>query len=649
VGLLADLAWLGPLYALALLGAAALARRTSERRAWVLGAGTILLVSASMWLVSVGATEFRLQRGAYPSFAEAFEGLRDPTFVRGSIGILFFERYSSTSIVAAAVTAILIVVHERTRSPSFSWRALGAFAAVGVATAGLLFAVRASSEPPVPPMIRLVADVFVSAPTRHESGLRSVLESTRFDEKEVASGLGRYGLDPEAARKLLGPAVGPCRQHPLSRPLPGSRDGLEEGSELARALVDVSEALFHEADEPLVVWHVALESFRADDVHALHTAAPQAIAPFVNGVYEGADGDVTIAFPRAYQAGVRTAQAISALVCGFGALPFQLALARDLPDVPLRCTPDVLHDAGFATRLYYGSDASFENMRGFAEAHGMEVTDQPTLPKDLPRGAWRAATDAALFAAAARASRAGPALQYNFLLTMSGHSPFDLPDDVPPGLVARIDEVLRGHPTAKAEDRRRLATMAYTDETLGKTIAAAASAPETSRSVFVVTADHATSDPFLWDPPRPEAQAAVPMFVRLPNVMLTAQAREKVRALKLVAARTPVSLDDVPSMLLALLSRHPALRNLPKDRRWHTVPESPAAWGIDASSRVFTVGHAPPFSFVPTTERSVPYSVWNEPLGPILRDATAALSAILVGTRSCAPTNAISSDRAPAR
>jgi len=58
-------------------------------------------------------------------------------------------------------------------------------------------------------------------------------------------------------------------------------------------------------------------------------------------------------------------------------------------------------------------------------------------------------------------------------------------------------------------------------------------------------------------------------------------------------------------------------------------------WGIDASSRVFAVGRASPFAVLATDERSVPFSVWNDPLGPILRDATAALSAILAGTRAC--------------
>lgn len=64
--------------------------------------------------------------------------------------------------------------------------------------------------------------------------------------------------------------------------------------------------------------------------------------------------------------------------------PFQLAVSRDLHDLPLRCVPDVLRDAGFATELRYGSNGSFEHLGDFAARHGFHVTDDANmLPEDV--------------------------------------------------------------------------------------------------------------------------------------------------------------------------------------------------------------------------------------------------------------------------
>jgi hypothetical protein len=489
-------------------------------------------------------------------------------------------------------------------------------------------------------MIRLATGAFDRSRGAHERGIRGVLEGTKFDEQAVRRGLVLYGFDANSAPELLRPD-GAARERPaFARPLPGS-DAATQETELVRALVDLSSALFDGADETLVVWHLVLESFRADDLHALHREAPRAIAPFMNAMYEAATPDFTaIVFPRAYQAGVRTAQAMSGLVCGLGALPFQLALSRDLYDLPLRCAPDVLHDAGFATHLFYGSDATFENLGRFAEKHGMVVVDQPKLPPDLPRGAWRGVADDALLAAAFRTSEGGPSLQYNLVLTLSGHTPFDLPEDTPASLVSRVDEIANGHATA--EDKRRLATMAYTDHAVHDLFDEVYASRRGDHSILLVSADHATADPTLWGPADARASAAVPLFVYVPSAMLSAPGvSAKWAALQHLAARTPVSIDDVPTMLLALIAHHGSLQRLPVDRRWHTMggastsawaagpSASSVVWGIDASSRVFVVGKSAPFPVLSTEERSIPFSVWDEPLGPVLRDATAALSALL--------------------
>jgi hypothetical protein len=173
-----------------------------------------------------------------------------------------------------------------------------------------------------------------------------------------------------------------------------------------------------------------LESFRADDIHALHAAALSHCAVRLpprpsEDQSRGASPSSCLSIPP-------TAHAVP-VFGGLGALPFQLALSRDLVDLPLRCAPDVLRDAGFETRLYYGGSVSFDHLGEFAAHHGLAVSDLSSLPPDLPKGAFRAVTDRALFGVALRDSAQVGPFAYRFVLTLSGHTPFDIPEECPGG------------------------------------------------------------------------------------------------------------------------------------------------------------------------------------------------------------------------
>jgi hypothetical protein len=140
------------------------------------------------------------------------------------------------------------------------------------------------------------------------------------------------------------------------------------------------------------------------------------------------------------------------------------------------------------------------------------------------------------------------------------------------------------------------------------------------------------------------------LFFYLPAALIasskdSARVEEILHSLDVLAASMAVSINDVPTLLLALLAKHPALEHLSSERRWHTLggatssphfasnPSTTAqVWGIDASSRVFLVHADAVDQLFDTGERSVAFSVWNEPLGPLLKDVTGALSAVL---RAC--------------
>jgi hypothetical protein len=279
------------------------------------------------------------------------------------------------------------------------------------------------------------------------------------------------------------------------------------------------------------------------------------------------------------------------------------------------------------------------------------VTDFSTLPSGLPRGAFRAVTDAALLRIAFRdAANAGP-LAYRFVLTLSGHSPFDLPEDVTIAAQA-IGTSVEAHLRAPlaVEDRRRLVTMAYSDRVLADFVREIEGSPRANQSVLLVSADHATADPFLFGHPTSDAMAKVPLFFYLPAALVASskdppRVEEELRSLGVLASTLPVSINDAPTLLLALLAKHPALHHLAPELRWHTLggaassPHVPThaettaqVWGIDASSRVFIVRADDADQLLDNGERSVAFSVWNDPLGPLLKDVTGALSSIL---RAC--------------
>src|SRR5689334_15803349 len=92
LSVLADLAVIGPLFAFALAPTYWLAARRPESRwaartAFAATMLTVVLLCAFSWVASVAATEFRIQRGSYPTLGETVDGLGDWAFLRGSAKI----------------------------------------------------------------------------------------------------------------------------------------------------------------------------------------------------------------------------------------------------------------------------------------------------------------------------------------------------------------------------------------------------------------------------------------------------------------------------------------------------------------------------------------------------------------------------------
>ncbi len=577
-----------PLLALLTVLVAVLLRRARSPRWQRVGVALWALpFGFALWAMTVLAQEVKSERGSFPTMFDLLEGGTNASFRDSLIGYLTYERIWEPALVGTVLTLMLLAFLWRRPAgevgPWKAWSAglvmglgTGAFAvwllAVGLAAAANRFTGAALGDP----LTGLVESSIDLVMQRGPATPRDLVLEAELPASAVAEGAGLMGW-PE---KATGPYP-----HPHARTLdfanePMTRD--PRGRKLIDALTRASAALFPPDDPKVAVFHLALEGFRADDVHALNAVAPADIAPFTTSLYEGHAAGVLVS-SKMFQAGVRTAHCLGAMTCGVGTLPYNLSFIRDLLPFPVRCTSDVLHDAGFGHSFFYGSDAKFDEMHRFFGEHGYgTIVSQDELPKGLPKGTWDGVTDFAVFDAAvkdaAQAVKTGP--HFSLLMSLSNHSPFTPPQDLPAEVSARVDRGLKTAVNrADADDRLRLITYSYTDAAVERVFAQLETAGIAERSIVMLMADHSTGHGYIWgkeDPERDAAKSQIPFAIVIPKAFL-ARAKDPVA---LEAALTeaqaliegaPLSQNDVPTMLLALLSAHPGVAGLAPEKRWHTL------------------------------------------------------------------------------
>ena len=672
-GLSGDLLYVGPPVLLAFivpLAIGAVLQRRKQRRGEpasavpaVVGLFTTALAAAllvSAWMFSVGAIESKLERGLYPTYLETKVALGSSSFVIGSLPTLLLDRYRYTSALVLLVSGGLLFFHRRRAHRDLrSLSGVAGFAATGL----LLFGVDCE-------VVRLGRVVFPRTGSYAETrspletvalgrfpfpnhtpitdGMRLVFSTHEYPRDEKRAGVRALGFPEESVDRLIAfEGNEPCTSpHPLARPLERAR-----GSQ-ADALLDdldaLSSALFAGRDEPVVVWQIAMESFRADDIHALHPRAPAELTPVMSRLYD--DREHVIGFRGAFQGGFRTAQGLSSLHCGIGSLPFNIATARDMGHFPLRCLPDVLSDGGFETRAFYASDLAYDSMLEFFRYHGVEATQAADMPAGLPIGSWRGVSDRALYEQALAHGSSSSRSMYEFVLTLSGHSPFSIPTDMPPEVTARTASACGKSAFAREDDCSRLGVISYADYALGEFLDKLEKSPVARRSVVIVSADHATSEMFLWPGSAEEkVRAHVPFLMIVPQAMRAAASRPDrvgplLERLHARAETQVVSLMDSPTLVTALLSSTRELRSIPEGWRFHTYggqatspyfafDARPGArvWGTDSAAFVFSADPDASVTAYENKNRAFSGASELESINPSLRGPAAFLASFAKG------------------
>ncbi|MBL8915556.1 MAG: sulfatase-like hydrolase/transferase [Archangium sp.] len=536
----------------------------------------------SIWTLTVTAQEVKSERGSFPTTFDLLEGGTNASFLEGTVGYLRYERIWEPGVVGILLAAALVFLVWRRRREATEWRPWATGLSVGLA-AGTAFVLLTSAG------LAAAANRFTSAALGDP--LTGIVESS-IDllnhkgpatprELVLATELPAGSADVGASR-LGWPALNAGKR---VRPLDWSKEPMTKdprGRKLLDSLGRVSRALFTGTEARVAVWQLSLEGFRADDIHALNPLAPKQIAPFTSSLYEDGKPGVLVS-RKMFQAGVRTAHCLGAMTCGVGTLPYNLSFIRDLQPFPVRCASDVLEDAGFAHSFFYGSDVKFDEMGHFFAAHGYErIVSQAELPTDLPKGTWDGITDFAVFDTAVREVNEkfpnGP--QFAFLMSLSNHSPFTTPQDMPPEVITRVDEGLAAAVNrADADDRLRLLTFSYTDAAVQRVFEKLEQTSMLDSSIVVLMADHSTGHAYVWgkeDPESDEAKTQIPFAIVIPEAFQKraqdpAELSAALAEAQALLDEAPLSQNDVPSLILALLSNYGGVKDLSEASRWHTL------------------------------------------------------------------------------
>jgi hypothetical protein len=574
----------------------------------------------SLWVFTVTAQEVKSERGSFPTLFDLGEGGTNASFIEGMLGFVGYERIRTPALLGLTLAVALVVVALRGRPRDLaSWRGWSVGFSAGFVALALALLVGQSALARVnrfspaalgDPLTGLLESALDLAQHRGPASARDLVLDARLPADAASVGASLVGWPA---------ADGGCAPHPFARPLDRALEpptSPPRGTALVQAFERVSRALFDGRDGTVAVFFVSLEGFRADDIHALNPNAPREVAPFTTSLYErsATRGSGVLTSRAMVQAGVRTAHNLGAMTCGVGTLPYNLAFVRDLQPFPLRCLPDVLADSGFEHRFFYGSDATFDEMHRFFPAHRyLAVVSQKELPPDLPKGTWDAVTDFAVFDEAVR--RVDEALavsgepQFALLMSLSNHSPFTTPADLPPEVKARVDRALATAPhRADADDTRRLVAFSYTDAAVERLFAQLDARGLSDRALVVLMADHSTGHAYVWGAEATETDAQksqVPFALVVPPALRgrLADAEAFDDALADAQRRVdegPLSLNDVPTLVLALLSAHPGVVALPPEKRWHSLGgqvTSPSfrggdgvtLWSINGVSELFAV------------------------------------------------------------
>ena len=179
-----------------------------------------------------------------------------------------------------------------------------------------------------------------------------------------------------------------------------------------------------------------------------------------------------VLFTNFYANSFRTDRGLAAILAGYPAQPTMSIMKYPNKTGNLPMFPQKLKKAGYQLKYYYGGDADFTNMRSFVTTAGFEdLVSDADFPIKLRLSKW-GVPDQYVFdrALADIKSQAPNATHLSVIQTSSSHEPYDVP--------------------FKKLNNKILNAFAYTDNCLGKFVAALKKLPSWKNTLVVLVPAH---------------------------------------------------------------------------------------------------------------------------------------------------------------
>lgn len=427
-------------------------------------------------LVLLGLAEVEFYRELEMRFNTlVFEYLSHPRIVAGMIweGYPIFSYLFVWSLLTGLFAAGAYWMHVRLlRSPAPAGKPARVLARTMVATVMLALMIFASRGGFAHEPLRWGDAFFSEAPFANHLALNGVFTLGR-------SALEKYNGSQAAWTRSLPPQEALQTTQAMLR-LPGEADLASEQFPLLRREAPTP-VLRSEPGRPVNVVVILMESFSARHVGAL--GASLALTPEFDALSR--DG---ILFARAFSNGTHTHQGVFASLAGFPNLPGYEYLMKTMEaSQDFSGLPSLLSPRGYQSLFLYNGLFSWDNKEGFFRQHGIErfIGSGDYVNPTFVDPVW-GVSDYDVFMRANEEFRAmapkGPF--FAAVLTLSNHSPFNLPEPLPFERI-RTGDGMEG----------RYNAMRYADWALGEFFRKASREEYFRNTLFVLTGDHGFGTP----------------------------------------------------------------------------------------------------------------------------------------------------------
>lgn len=188
-----------------------------------------------------------------------------------------------------------------------------------------------------------------------------------------------------------------------------------------------------------------------------------------------------VLFSQCYSSGFRTDQGLVSILGGFPAQPDQSVVLLQDKAAQLPSVSKMLKEAGYATSFFYGGELTFANIGVWLRNQHFEtIVSERDFSGDEITQRW-GADDGLLFQKALTALNDMPQPFFGTILTLSLHTPYDVP--------------YKSRWSGENERDQFLNSAAFADYAIGRFFEKAAQQPWFNTTLFLLVADHGHPNP----------------------------------------------------------------------------------------------------------------------------------------------------------